>query len=94
MPDLAKGIKVQLSALEELADTLMRKGLLLRTVEPDGVVLGRPPEKIALVEILDTLRSTSVGNTTPPQKDVISALLQHRDQAVSQALDGDCFSAE
>ena len=88
LPDLAKGIKVQLSALEELADTLMTKGLLLRTVEPDGIVLGRPPEKIALVEILDTLRSTSVGNTTPPRQDAISALLQHRDQAVSQALDG------
>ena len=88
LPDLAQGIKVQLSALEELVDTLITKGLLLRTIEPDGIVLSRPPEQIALVEILDTLRSTSGSDTTTPQKDAISALLQRRDQAVSQALDG------
>ncbi len=88
LPDLAKGIRAQLSALEELADTLTINGLLLRTVEPDGIVLGRPPEKIALIEILDTLRSTTVGNTTRPQKDAISGLLRHRDRAVSRALDG------
>ncbi len=88
LPDLAKDIKVQLSALEELADTLMTNGLLLRTIEPYGIVLSRPPEQIGLVEILDTLRSTSGDNTTVARKDTISALLRRRDHAVSQALDG------
>ncbi len=85
---LAKNMHVQFSVLEALIETLLAKGVLLQTVEPEGVVLGRPPEQIAVASVLDTLRTPGREPVVIDGGDVISALLDRRNQAVERALDG------
>ncbi len=87
-PDLAKSMRVQLSALEPLIETLLAKGVLLQTVEPEGIVLGRPPEQIEVVHVLDTLYTPGGEPAAIDSGDAVSALLDRRNQAVRQALDG------
>ena len=80
-------MRVQLSVLEPLIDTLLAKGVLLQTVEPEGIVPGRPPEQIEVVRVywiscahlVVSLAATAGG-------DAVSALLDRRNQAVEQAL--------
>ncbi len=84
--DLAKHMRVHLSVLEPLIDTLLEKGLLLQTVEPEGIVPGRPPEQIAVARVLDSLHSPGPAPTAGG--DSIAALLDRRKQAVEQALEG------
>ena len=86
--DLAKNMHVQFSVLESLIETLLTKGVLLQTVEPEGVVLGRPPEQIAVASVLDTLRTPGREPVVIDGGDAISALLDRRNQAVERALDG------
>ena len=88
VPDLAKILRVRLGVLEQLLETLLAKGLLLQTVEPEGIVLGRPPEQIEVVRVLNILRTTAVVQAAIDGSDSISALFERRDRAVSQALDG------
>ena len=85
---LAKNMRVQLSVLEPLMETLLAKGVLLQTVEPEGIVLGRPPEQIGVGRVLDILRTPGDEPAAIAGRDAISALLDRRNQAVEQALDG------
>ena len=39
---LATSMRVQLSVLEPLVETLLAQGVLLQTTQPEGIVLGRP----------------------------------------------------
>ena len=86
--DLAKSLRVQLPVLEQLVELFMTKGLLLQTIEPDGIVLGRPPAQIAIVTVLDTLQTTGPENREQSGDNPVTVLLDQRDQAVCQALDG------
>lgn len=86
--DLAKNMRVQLSALEPLIETLLAKGVLLQTVEPEGIVPGRPPEQIEVVRVLDILRTPGDEPAATAGGDAISVLLDRRNRAVTQALDG------
>ena len=85
---LAKNMRVQLSVLEPLIETLLAKGVLLQTVEPEGIVPGRPPEQIEVVRVLDILRTPGDEPAAVAGGDAISALLDRRNRAVTQALDG------
>lgn len=85
---LAKNMRVQLSVLEPLIETLLAKGVLLRTVEPEGIVLGCPPEQIEVARVLDILRTPGGEPAAVDGGDAISALLDRRNQAVERALDG------
>ncbi len=85
---LAKNMRVQLSALEPLIDTLLAKGVLLQTVEPEGIVPGRPPEQIAVASVLAILRAPGEEPAAIDGGDAVSALLDRRNRAVEQALDG------
>ena len=85
---LAKNMRVQLSALEPLIETLLAQGVLLQTVEPEGIVLGRPPEQIAVVSVLDILYTPGGEPAATAGGDAISALLDRRNRAVERALDG------
>ena len=85
---LAKNMRVQLSALESLIDTLLAKGVLLQTVEPEGIVPARPPEQIAVASVLAILRTPGDEPAAIAGEDAISALLDRRNQAVERALDG------
>ena len=81
-------MRVQLSALEPLIETLLAKGVLLQTVEPEGIVLGRPPAQIEVVRVLDILHTPGDEPAAIAGGDAISALLDRRNQAVEQALKG------
>ena len=88
VPDLAKNMRVPLSVLEPLLETLRAKGVLLQTTQPEGMVLGHPPEQIAVVSVLDSLRTPGGEPAALDGGDAISALLDRRNRAVAQALDG------
>ncbi len=74
------------SSLGNLIDEFVSRGILLRSAEPEGVALARPPENVLVKEILDI-----VGG--PPMPEVKNAgpigdVLLRRDQAVQKALEG------
>jgi membrane protein len=74
------------SSLENLIDEFVRAGILLRSAEPEGVALAKPPESVLVKEILDIVG----GSTRPEVKNAgpIGDVLLRRDQAVQKALEG------
>ena len=74
------------SSLGHLIDEFVRRGILLRSAEPEGVALARPAENVLVKEILDIVG----GSTTPEVKNAgtIEDVLLRRDQAAQNALEG------
>jgi len=82
--DLAASLGV--SSLENLIDDFVRAGILLRSSEPEGVALARPPESVTVKEILDVVGDSAaqeIQNTGPA-----ADILLRRDRAVDDALKG------
>ncbi len=74
------------SSLENLFDEFVRAGLLLRSAEPEGIALARPPESVGVKDILDIVADAAtpaVENGGPA-----AHILLRRDQAVQKALEG------
>ena len=86
--ELAARLQVPLSSLEDCLERFVQSGILLRATEPAWITLGRPPERVSLVEILDTLRGASSVPPSGEADDSLADVLQRRDQAVQQALAG------
>ena len=83
---LSAGLKIPLAQIERAVDKCIRCGLLLRAAEPAGISLARPPETISAVEILQTVHGAlMIPRTTD---DNVVQLLQRRDLALSNGLDG------
>ena len=75
-----------MSSLENLIDEFVRGGILLRSAEPEGVALARPPESVTVKDILDItggLPTQEVRNGGP-----VADILLQRDQAIEKALEG------
>ena len=74
------------SSLENFVDRFVRAGILLRSAEPEGIALARPPETLAVKDILDIVDDSAIqdDNNSGPAADI----LLRRDQAVQIALDG------
>ncbi|HYY24920.1 MAG TPA: YhjD/YihY/BrkB family envelope integrity protein [Candidatus Udaeobacter sp.] len=74
------------SSLDNVVDEFVRAGILLRSAEPEGIALARPPESVTVKDILDIVSDSAVQDVknTGPAADV----LLRRDQAVQKALDG------
>jgi len=74
------------SSLENFVDRFVRAGILLRSAEPEGIALARPPETLAVKDILDIVDDSAIqdDNNSGPAADI----LLRRDQAVQNALDG------
>ncbi len=85
---LAATLGVPQSSLEELIERFVRRGLLLRIAEPTGILLGCMPEQITVVEILDTVRGAGSHPPRSGGEEQVWGLLQRRDEAVRQALEG------
>jgi DNA-binding IscR family transcriptional regulator len=85
---LAATLGVPQSSLDELVEEFVRSGLLLRAAEPAGILLGRLPEQITVVEILDTVRGAGSNPRGSGREEQVVGILQRRDQAVRQALEG------
>jgi membrane protein len=74
------------SSLDNLFDDFVRAGILLRSVEPEGIALARPPEAVPVKEILDIVagaNAAGVENTGPATQ-----VLMRRDQAIERAMEG------
>jgi membrane protein len=84
--ELAASLQVSPVDLEDLVDAFVRRHILLRSAEPEGITLGRPPEGVAVSEILDAV--DSLEESPGAKEDVVSLLLFRRDQAIRQALAG------
>ncbi len=87
---LATKLGVPLSALEALVENFVDHGLIYRTAEPKGMALGRPPEQITVLEVLQLVAHKEFTPTEMVQEgnDLVGALLRQRDQAVREALAG------
>jgi membrane protein len=74
------------SSLGNLIDDFVRAGILLRSAEPEGVALARPPETVAVKDVLDIVGDSAARElkNSGPAADV----LLRRDQAVQKALEG------
>ena len=84
--ELSAALHVSSAELEELIDKFVQRRILLRTIEPEGLALGRLPEDISVNEILDTANGHE--QLTLAEDDPIALILRRRDQAVRQALEG------
>ena len=87
--DLSRTLNVPLSVVESILNEFVEARVVVRTSEPEGVALGRPPEYIEVAEILDIVshrnrKSLRVGTS----EDRILHLFHRRDQAVREALGG------
>ncbi len=87
---LARVQQVPLTLVESLMSDLIQANMLLYTEKPKGVALARPPESIAVADILKVvqhqLHNGAHGFTLGTDK--ISQWLMRRDAAVQGALDG------
>jgi membrane protein len=74
------------SSLENLVDEFVRAGILLRSADPEGVALARPPESVTVKDILNIVSDSATQDVenAGPAADV----LLRRDQAVQKALEG------
>jgi membrane protein len=74
------------SSLDNIVDEFVRAGILLRSAEPEGIALARPPESVTVKDILDIVSDSAAQDVknAGPAADV----LLRRDQAVQKALNG------
>lgn len=84
--ELSTALQISAAELEELIDKFVQRCILLRTIEPEGLALGRLPEDIPVSEILDAVN----GHEQLPvaEDNPIARVLRRRDQAARQALEG------
>jgi len=86
LAELSAALHVSAAELEELIDKFVQRRILLRTIEPEGLALGRPPEAVPVSEILDVADDSE--QLTVAEDDPVALLLRRRDQAIRQALAG------
>jgi membrane protein len=88
--ELASTLNVAPVNLEELVTELVRCDLLYRTAEPEGIVLGRPPEQVPVSEVLNFLEGSDSASAESPteSEDPVSQLLAHRNLVLRQAFAG------
>ena len=81
---LARSLNVPLSVVESAIKHLIEGGIVVRTVEPEGVSLGRPPEQVSLVEIIDLVRAHDQAGPLFTNEGMQEAakVLRQRDEAV------------
>ncbi|HWP58471.1 MAG TPA: YhjD/YihY/BrkB family envelope integrity protein [Candidatus Acidoferrales bacterium] len=75
------------SGLEYHFDKFVRAAILLRSSEPEGIALARPPEEVTVEEVLDIVRGSEAAGEVR-KRGVVAELLERRDQAVKRALQG------
>jgi membrane protein len=74
------------SSVETIINDFVRAGILLRSAEPVGVALARPPDSVTIKEILDIAGDTAIplAESGGPAGEI----LRRRDLAVETALEG------
>ena len=87
---LSATLGVPLSAVEDILEDFVEHHLMYRTTDPKGIVLGRPPERITVLEVLQLVSHQEWPRPDVAQKghNPVETLLRQRDQAVHDALQG------
>jgi DNA-binding IscR family transcriptional regulator len=74
------------SNLGNLIDDFVGAGILLRSAEPEGVALARPPENVTVKDILEIVSDSAMHDAK--EAGPVADILLRRDQAVQKALEG------
>jgi DNA-binding IscR family transcriptional regulator len=87
--DLANELGLPPSLLEDRLAELLDQGLLARMSEPEGIGLVKPPELMALGDVLRLIHKGQDANLRSSNKpgEPIDALLRRRDAAVTESLE-------
>ena len=89
-PELASDTNIPPSIVESQIDDLVRRGIVSRIAEPEGIGLVKPPEMVSLTDVLDVIREK--GPAEPlfrnEGSETVDHLLHRRDQAVERTLSG------
>lgn len=85
---LAREIGVSTSLLDECMDLLVRHRILVRTAEPEGLTLARPPESVGISDVLELLSHEAQGPVAPEEPDAVDEVLARRDASVKESLAG------
>jgi len=88
--DLGRALGAPLAIVDAVVEDFVARGFLARAVEPEGLVLARPPEQIPVVEVLDAVREPVAGAAldVADTDAAVLSVLQRRDDAVHDALSG------
>lgn len=88
LASLAESLQAPISNIEELVDEFVQEGILIRTLEPEGIALGCPPELIAVSELIEMLQLPGLAGGMEARDGPKLEVLQRRDAAVREALQG------
>ena len=87
--DLSRTLNVPLSVVENLVGELIDARVVVRTSNPEGVALGRPPEFVDVAEVFDIVsHKDRKYHRMGGSEDRILHLVRRRDRAVREALEG------
>lgn len=88
--ELASSLQVSQAELDEIIETCLQHGIVCRTTEPEGLVLGRPPEDVGVEEVCEFMEGIEelTEKTESPDRDPIAQLLQQRHKSLRESLDG------
>jgi membrane protein len=78
--------RLGVSSVENVVEEFIQTGILLRSAEPSGIALARPPESITVKEILDIVADTEIPELQTGG--IIADVLTKRDQATDKAMEG------
>jgi membrane protein len=86
--ELARTLDAPLATLEELLEDFVASRLLVRTTEPDGVMLARAPDQVTVVDALGAIREPPASHGVDPAvvPGPVAEALRRRDEAVRGAL--------
>jgi membrane protein len=82
--NLSRTLGVPPDQLDSLLEKYIGRGLVLRSAEPAGVSLARPPEQIPATEILDVLHGPV--DSSNDNSDPVSEFLRRREAIVHESL--------
>jgi membrane protein len=82
--NLSRTLGVPPDQLDSLLEKYIGRGLVLRSAEPAGVSLARPPEQIPATEILDVLHGPV--DSSNDNSDPVSEFLRRREAVVHESL--------
>lgn len=87
---LATVVTAPVAVLERLVDDFVRRGILLRSAEPEAVALARAPEQVSVAEVLRVVRDPDDEGRVAPDDvpDAVAEVLRARDRAVADAVEG------
>jgi membrane protein len=83
--DLSARLGVPFSDLDPILDRFVDRGILLRSEQPEGISLARPPEHIPVTEIFDIMSGRL--DTSLDKRNAVLPVLQRRERAVKQSLE-------